>query len=613
MSIAVLNQVYDEARRLAVAGSVVARGDFRLKKLIPPLEQAGAKAPVFARVAEAAKAVVDGTEAASAGNLLELTALVTAVLYTQGETGAPGTLEPIETVDLGGELTQTSARLLKPLLEALNRTGSGRLDLIEDAHKRGAFRDLRLIKPALNALDDPSQDIAEYLADDVLPMYGKAILPELRAKFDPKAGKGQSRRLKLMHRIDPAETRELVKQSLEVGTKDVKIAAISCLGAEKEDLAHLVEHAGSKQQDVRGAAYHALAKIDDPKAVEVLAKAITGKDLHLIIDAISESKSDTLADVLVDEIRRGWDDLKKLKDKKKVNEAADRLSDLIRALPAREYAAADALVMDLFARRAEMAKVKGTIYSGSDVVEAVLDHMADGPKSLKTALARAHAELSEDQLNTAVRAGREALPPAELYDLFAPFVEAAVGVKPGKKDKAARAVLARCESILDGLDADYIPSYWYDEEDEDDEDGPAEKDPDLDPRWLDLGLKLENIGLVHAARRPGHPAALAFLSKLLDAELKKKQSNTIDDLVQTMIRFEHPGAVDALFASYETFVLKKKGYTYSYWYDDAIRMLPKSAIPRVEAFAEKIKDDDKEQWAEAIQYLRDKKEPQPGK
>src|SRR5262245_12556972 len=119
MSIAVLNQVYDEARRLAVAGSVVARGDFRLKKLLPALEQAGAKAPVFAKVAECAKAVVDGPDDTSAENLLELTALVSAILYTQGETTVAGNLEPIDTVDLGGQAAQTSARLLKPLLEAL--------------------------------------------------------------------------------------------------------------------------------------------------------------------------------------------------------------------------------------------------------------------------------------------------------------------------------------------------------------------------------------------------------------------------------------------------------------------------------------------------------------
>ena len=48
MSIPVLTQVYDEVRRLSIAGSVVAAGDFRLKKLIPPLEAAGQKAPVFA-------------------------------------------------------------------------------------------------------------------------------------------------------------------------------------------------------------------------------------------------------------------------------------------------------------------------------------------------------------------------------------------------------------------------------------------------------------------------------------------------------------------------------------------------------------------------------------
>src|SRR5204862_7818175 len=101
MSIAVLAQVYDETRRLAVAGSVVAGGDFRLKKLVPPLEQAGAKAPVFARVGQAAKAVVEANEQTSAEALLELATLVNAILYTQGETGCPGPLRAIETTDLG--------------------------------------------------------------------------------------------------------------------------------------------------------------------------------------------------------------------------------------------------------------------------------------------------------------------------------------------------------------------------------------------------------------------------------------------------------------------------------------------------------------------------------
>src|SRR5688572_5080443 len=110
MSIAVLTQVYDETRRLAIAGSAVAPGDFRLKKLVPPLEKSGEKAPVFAKVAQAIHAVVDSNDKTAAAALLDLTTLVNAILYTQGETGAAGELKSLETTDLGTQATQASAR-----------------------------------------------------------------------------------------------------------------------------------------------------------------------------------------------------------------------------------------------------------------------------------------------------------------------------------------------------------------------------------------------------------------------------------------------------------------------------------------------------------------------
>jgi hypothetical protein len=132
MSIAVLVQVHEEVRRLAIAGGAVASGDFRLKKLVPPLEQAGEKAPVFGRVAQAAQAVIDSNEKTASAALLDLATLVNAILYTQGETGITGDLKPIETTDMGAGGTQVSARVLKPLLEALSSTGSGRLELVRD-------------------------------------------------------------------------------------------------------------------------------------------------------------------------------------------------------------------------------------------------------------------------------------------------------------------------------------------------------------------------------------------------------------------------------------------------------------------------------------------------
>ena len=66
MSIAVLTEVYDEMRRLAIAGSGLAGDDFRLKKLVAPLRKSGAKVPVMGKVADAIERLIDGPSKTSA-------------------------------------------------------------------------------------------------------------------------------------------------------------------------------------------------------------------------------------------------------------------------------------------------------------------------------------------------------------------------------------------------------------------------------------------------------------------------------------------------------------------------------------------------------------------
>src|SRR5262249_40924907 len=207
MSIPVLVQVYDEMRRLAIAGSAVAPGDFRLKKLIAPLEKSGEKAPVFGKAAQAVQAVVDSNDKTASTALLELTTLVNAILYTQGATGIAGELKPLETTDLG-QTTQTGARTLKPLLEAVSSTGSGRMEQVGDALDGGTLKVFRLINPALGAIDDPYPETRDFICERVLPLYGSAILPELRAKLDIKGRGGHVKRLQLMHQLDPEGSRE---------------------------------------------------------------------------------------------------------------------------------------------------------------------------------------------------------------------------------------------------------------------------------------------------------------------------------------------------------------------------------------------------------------------
>jgi hypothetical protein len=86
MSIQVLIEVQKEIRRLSIAGSDLCVNDFRLKKLLPSMQKSGESVPVFKKISELLEKAITPSGDKASQNLLELTTLVNAVLYTQGET-----------------------------------------------------------------------------------------------------------------------------------------------------------------------------------------------------------------------------------------------------------------------------------------------------------------------------------------------------------------------------------------------------------------------------------------------------------------------------------------------------------------------------------------------
>ena len=593
MTIAALTQVYDETRRLAGAGSVVAKGDFRLKKLVAPLEQSGAKVPVFAKVADAVKAVTDGPDDQTAGALLELASLTSAVLVTQGETGLAGDLTPVTPIDLGAAVVQTRASALKPLLEALTTTGSGRIEVVKDAHAQGIFRDLRVVRHAVAAIDDPYAELGDFIAEQVLPTYGTAIVPELLAKFDPKGVKGHPRRLALLHKLAPDAARPLVLTALETGSKEVKVAAVGCLGA--DDLSYLLEQASAKAEAVRGAALQALAPIADPAAVRAFEKALAGKDCGLACGVIRADASPALAGLVRAAVTATHAELMAEPDKKAVTVRADRLRTLIYALAGRADADSEALIVSLFAGRAATAKVKGDSRGGSDVVETVINVMRRGSARLKTALVDAHAELDGDELAVAVAAGRDALPADRVYDVFAPYV------MPARK--SGKAFESKRDAVLRGLGADRLMNYWY-----------AmvypqhyhnHQGPPLDPRWLDLAVTHKLLGLAAAAARPGHAGLTGYLAAEFAARMKSPgKYDDIDDLLGLMIYTTHPAAAESLAAAAAG--LAGKARHQFYWLHKYIPLLSKAAIPTLEPVAAKLPGGEADAWLAAVEDLRAK-------
>lgn len=600
MSIPVLTQVYDEVRRLSIAGSVVAVGDFRLKKLIPPLEAAGAKAPVFAKVAQSITKLVESNEKTSSEALLEVSTLVNAILYTQGETGIEGELQPIETTDLGQQQTQASARVLKPLLEALTTTGSGRVEIIKDAHERGSFRDLRLVKPAIAALDDVYPEIGEFVANHILPMYGKAILPELRAKFDIKGRAGHVRRLALMHKLDPDGTRETVKQALEEGSKEMKVAAIECLGP--DDLSYLLENVKAKAKDVREAALKALGRSGTSESLAALQESLCSSDIGLAVRPVQECKNPQLIRFVIDEANAQANLLLtgKEKDKKEQGKQVDRLLSLLECLRGRDDKQTDAFLTKMFARREDFSAVKSEP-GGKDIQQRLVQIMATGPAGAKKTLIDSHADLSPEDLPHAFVAAGLARKPAEVFELFSPYLTATVDEKKKGRDPA----FAKRDAITELLTDNW--HYGYGNRYADLKAGTAETLKDLDPRWLDVAVKQNQLNLVQALARPGHTVANAVLSTAFAASLKKSkglkdlqdQGNTL----RTMVRVNHPEATDALIS----FLSKHNDSHWGwYWIAPLIVELPKEAAPKLEALLPMLPDKTVDQLIGYVTELKSK-------
>jgi hypothetical protein len=578
MSLTVLKQTYDEVRRVAIAGSVVAANDFRLKKLSAPLEQLGQKAPVFAKLAQAVTKLAECKEKESAEALLELSTLVNAVLYTQGETSVDGELKPVETTHLGQQQTRASARVLKPLLESLTTTGSGRIEIIKDAHERGSFRDLRLVGPALAALDDPYAEVGAFMAAEVLPMYGRAIVPELKDKLDAKGRGGHVQRLLLLHKLDPDVARDAVKQALDEGSKEMRVAAIECLGSSAEDLAILLEHAKAKAKDVRAAALRALASCDAAEAEAVLRDAFKSGNIELAVQAVAAGRGPRLTTLVLEEANSQWDALlvSKEKDKAKRAKQVERMLLALECLRGRDDRETEKFLVRAFGEREALASIKGDL-SGKDVEQRLVSIMAAGPKKAQQFLVDSHAALPDDELADAFRAACSSRKPAEVFDLFGPYLAGKFHFRKKSRDEASLKRDAIAKAIVDQLRTWRYENML----------ATADDEPDaaarLDKRWLDQAVHSENLDLVQELAVPGHAGANKLLSKTFEEQLKKSRDPyEVGSVLRTMVRINHPDATDAVIATIKKHAKAARGYT-MYMIPPLITQLPKEAVPKLEA------------------------------
>lgn len=315
MAVPVLFELNQELTRLFAAGSRLATGDPRLKKLVAPLKKYGEKAPVFLKLAELVENLLETDANLSAQKLIETETFLLSVLSTQGDT-LPDNDDILTDITYNDEkLSETTVgyRSLSPVIEALTKTGSSRMEIVKNAFEKGAFKDPRLYKISVDALGDKYSEIADYMANTVLPSMGGVIYPFLIDGYDVKGGVIDGRRLTVMHKIKGSQMLELVDEAIEKGNAPVKTEAVKIMSEYPHYEKMLLSMLG-ESKSVREEVMKALVKINSRTGIDKLIEAYKTDKAGTVIDALSFGTSEYLADELLKTSYDDYNAVKKIAD-----------------------------------------------------------------------------------------------------------------------------------------------------------------------------------------------------------------------------------------------------------------------------------------------------------
>ncbi|GGF84478.1 hypothetical protein GCM10010912_32090 [Paenibacillus albidus] len=520
MSTALLQELHQEVRRLYIAGSDLAPGDFRLKRLLPQFQQLGERAAVFKRLGEGISALVEpgsGQGDSPAVQLQELATLLSSVLYTQGSTDADGEPGALKTEAVRLSTTYTYRKLAE-VQTALSTTGSGRYEIVTDAYKAGLFQDLRLFPYALKALSDPYVEIADYATEHILPAYGAPVAVQLIKSFNPAGGKTESRKLRVMAAVHPEAGGSIILDAAQNGSDEVRVTAIELLSGYEEHEDLLLDLSKDKRKTIREAAYKALANGGSAQAAERLYEAFEGKDREIVAYALSGASITGLHERIIERFALELVHAAEIgSDKAKKEELMARLNHYRTALYGISSEALTALYTDVIAKYGLYLSL-GLV----DLVNWAVSYMkhSDSPEVL--ALLQALEKRHNRYLPEAFEVAGRILSPSELFDQYAGSI-----IKSGSQQDIKEARL-REQKLLQTIGGKVIsrtytnyekvwsPGHYQYTYSHIEMISPEEA-AKWDSRWLNWFLDRGDLELVSVFARPDEPAAKQFLlDKLQD-------------------------------------------------------------------------------------------------
>lgn len=296
MSMDALYELQERLNSAAIAGVHMLGEDFRLKRAIEQFSQTGAVSPVFQKIAQQLQALLQVEAKQQAGALMDVIALIDAVLYTQGTTQINGELESI----VVRETSYVPCRYsdLQPLQQALTDKGAGRYEIVRTAYenKSAVLRDFRLRSSLIAALGDSYSELAD-LVKSILAEEEEEIIPLLKDHFDPKGKREMARRVEVIEQIAKHRENEFYLSLLDNSSSIVREAAVHALKHDPDNTDILIQLAESERGAVKTAAYSSLSEMKDERAEAMWLKHAM-KNPADVENYLDHNCSDALSDIV---------------------------------------------------------------------------------------------------------------------------------------------------------------------------------------------------------------------------------------------------------------------------------------------------------------------------